>query len=203
MCSRSLTVETNGAIMKAKSKSKFLVVAVFASAWAGTSAQAETLAGTVNATLTLTSGCAVDSGGGSIGNTTWGTLDFGTQPAGFTGSLYTQATGSAGGAPARITCSPDITSLDVTVDGGQHANEGMSIGSGSRAMASNSARVPYDVYVDDAHSRTYVAGASQTFSVPSAGSAFDIPIYGVANKTSTSALPAGTYTDVLNVTLAW
>ncbi|WP_175691191.1 Csu type fimbrial protein [Burkholderia anthina] len=181
---------------------KFLIVAASALACTVAVAQSNPLTGTVNSKLVLTTGCAIDSGTGSVGVTTFGTLDFGTQPSGFTGSLSAQATGS-GSSSTKVTCSPDVTAVQVTVDGGLNAGKGAGIGTGTRALANGAVYVPYDVYADSAHSQQYVVGTAQQVPVPSPGSAFDLPIYGIANKTSSSALAAGTYTDVLNVTLGW
>ncbi|AOK30026.1 spore coat protein [Burkholderia singularis] len=172
------------------------------SACASVQAQTSQLTGTVNAKLVLTTGCAVDAGGGSVSGTNFGTLDFGTQPSGFTGSLNASATGG-GSTTAQVTCSPDVTSIQVTVDGGQNASKGTGIGSGTRALANGTSYVPYEVYADAGHSKQYIAGTAQAVAVPTPGAAFQLPVYGVANKTSTSALAAGTYTDVLNVTLGW
>ncbi|KWF08143.1 spore coat protein U domain-containing protein [Burkholderia pseudomultivorans] len=181
---------------------KLLAAVAFASACAAAQAQTSPLTGTVNAQLVLTTGCAIDTGSGSVGSTTFGTLDFGTQPSGFTGSLNSQATGG-GSTATQVTCSPDVSSVQVTVDGGQNAGKGTGIGAGTRALANGAAYVPYEVYADSAHAKQYVAGTAQAVAVPTPGAAFELPIYGVANKTSSSALAAGTYTDVLNVTLGW
>ncbi|MCA8089366.1 spore coat U domain-containing protein [Burkholderia anthina] len=185
-----------------KAQWKFLAAVAFASTCVAAQAQTNPLTGTVNSKLVLTTGCAIDSGSGSIGATTFGTLDFGTQPSGFTGSLDAQATGS-GTSATQVTCSPDVTSVQVTVDGGQNASKGTAVGAGSRALANGTSYVPYEVYADSAHAQQYIAGTAQAVAVPSPGAAFALPIYGVANKTSTNALAAGTYTDVLNVTLGW
>ncbi|AOJ02189.1 MULTISPECIES: Csu type fimbrial protein [Burkholderia] len=172
------------------------------SACAGAQAQTSPLTGTVNSQLVLTTGCAVDTGGGSVSATNFGTLDFGTQPSGFTGQLASAANGG-GSTTTQVTCSPDVTSIQVTIDGGQNASKGATVGTGTRALANGGSFVPYEVYADAGHSQQYVAGTPQSVSVPTPGSAFALPLFGVVNKTSSSALAAGTYTDVLNVTLGW
>ncbi|MXN74103.1 fimbrial major subunit CsuA/B family protein [Burkholderia sp. 4701] len=173
-----------------------------ASACAAVQAESGQLAGVVNSKLVLTTGCAIDAGAGSVGMADFGALDFGTQPGGFTGSLSSQATGG-GSTTTELTCSPDVTSVQVTVDVGQNAGKGAGIGAGTRALGNGTSYVPYEVYADSAHARQYVAGTAQTVPVPTPGAPFALPIYGVANKSSASALAAGTYTDVLNVTLGW
>ena len=173
-----------------------------ASVCAGVHAQTNPLTGTIASRLVLTTGCAIDAGGGSVSSANFGTLDFGTQPSGFTGSLNAATTGDGSNA-TQLTCSPDITSVNVTVDAGQNGGRGTGIGAGTRAVANGTNYVPYEVYSDSANSQQYVAGASRAVAVPTPGNAFALPVYGVANKTSSSALAAGTYTDVLNVTLGW
>ncbi|CAJ2949248.1 spore coat protein U domain-containing protein [Burkholderia pseudomallei] len=142
------------------------------SACAGVQAQTSPLTGTVNSQLVLTTGCAVDTGGGSVNSANFGTLDFGTQPSGFTGRLTS-------------------------------ASKGATVGTGTRALANGASFVPYEVYADAGHSQQYVSGTAQSVAVPTPGAAFELPLYGVVNKTNASALAAGTYTDVLNVTLGW
>jgi spore coat protein U-like protein len=63
--------------------------------------------------------------------------------------------------------------------------------------------VPYDVYTDAAAGSQYVAGTAQSYTIPVPGQAFSLPVFGRISKTSANALPSGTYTDTLNVTLGW
>ena len=179
---------------------------VVASACVTAHAQTNPISGKVESKLVLTSGCAINAGGssGSVGASNFGTLDFGSQPSGFTGSLRSAANGSGSSGAAQITCSPDVTAVQVTVDAGLNGGKGASVGAGTRALgASGGGYVPYEVYADKGSTTQYVSGTAQTIPVPTPGTAFDLPIYGVANKTSMSALAAGTYTDELNVTLGW
>ncbi len=63
---------------------------------------------------------------------------------------------------------------------------------------------PYDVYRDPGHTVPYTAATAVTgIAVPSAGNPFTLPIYGLVNKTNAVALPAGLYTDQLQVTLTF
>jgi spore coat protein U-like protein len=168
---------------------------------------AGSLAGQLNAQMTLQAGCIVSGapGAGSTG-VNFGTLDFGTQPATFTGILAATASGGAGGAGAtQILCSPDVTSLSITVSGGNNAGQGGSVGIGSRAMKlGTSSYLPYEVYSDAGMTSAYPTSASAVgVTLPGTGVALPLPIYGRINKTSAAALTSGTYTDVLQVTLAW
>jgi spore coat protein U-like protein len=163
-----------------------------------------TLSGTVAATLTLTSSCVI-SGDTVTSGANFGTLDFGTQPANFTGTLTTQATGGAGGpGQTQIVCSPDIEGVGVSVDSGQHAGEGAAVGDGARALAGGPAFVPYDVYSTSSFTTAYpVDGSAVSVPIVTAGAAFDLPLFARINKTSVAALPAGTYTDSLAVTITF
>jgi spore coat protein U-like protein len=163
-----------------------------------------TLSGTVAATLTLTSSCLI-SGDSVTSGANFGTLDFGTAPANFTGSLTTQATGGAGGpGQTQIVCSPDVEGVDVSVDAGQHAGQGAAVGDGARALASGAAFVPYDVYSTSSFTTAFpVDGSVVSVPIDTAGAAFDLPLFARINKTSPAALPAGTYTDSLAITIAF
>jgi spore coat protein U-like protein len=168
---------------------------------------AGSLAGQLNAQMTLQAGCIVSGapGAGSTG-VNFGTLDFGTQPATFTGILTATASGGAGGAGAtQILCSPDVTSLSITVSGGNNAGQGGSVGVGSRAMKlGTSSYLPYEVYSEPGMTNAYPTSASAVgVMLPGTGVALPLPIYGRINKTSAAALTSGTYTDVLQVTLTW
>jgi len=164
----------------------------------------DSITGQVNAQLVLTSGCSIDSGGGSATTgTNFGTLNFGTQPAGFTGKLNAQLAGAGSGGATQVTCSSDVQAITVTIDGGQHASRGSANGVGSRAMSNGTDYVPYELYADAGASTGYVAGTATNVPIPTPGQPFDLPIYGLVDKTSAVALSTGTYTDTLNVTLGW
>ena len=192
--------------MRYLSKTVLALSTVLALAATGTQA-AGTMSGQLNAQMTLESGCIVSGapGAGSSG-VNFGILDFGLQPATFTGVLLASASGGAGGAGAtQITCSPDVTALSVSVSAGNNAGQGGSVGTGARAMKLGSAAyLPYEVFSDAALTTPYPTSANAvSVALPGTGSAFPLPIFGRVNKTSTSAMAAGTYTDVLQVTLSW
>lgn len=166
------------------------------------------LAGQLNAQMTLQAGCIISGAAGAgTSGVNFGTLDFGAQPATFTGVLAATPTGGADGAGAtQILCSTDITALNVSVSAGSNAGQGGSVGTGTRAMrlGSGSSYLPYEVYSDAAMTSAYPTSAGAV-SVPltNTGAALPLPVYGRVNKTSPNALAAGTYTDVLQVTLSW
>jgi spore coat protein U-like protein len=167
--------------------------------------RAQSLGGTLDASLTLVTSCVI-TGDTATSGADFGVLDFGSRPATFVGQLTTVATGGAGGpGTTELTCSPDVTSIAISVDAGLNAGQGTSIGSGARALASGvPGYVPYDVFADVSHSTQYpISGTSVPFTVPSPGASFALPIYGLINKTSAAALSAGVYTDTLTVTITF
>ncbi|ODS52698.1 MAG: hypothetical protein ABS36_16810 [Acidobacteria bacterium SCN 69-37] len=161
-----------------------------------------TLDGTLGATFELTSSCVI-SGDSATTGANFGSLDFGSKPATFTGIVTAQATGGAGGpGPTQILCSPDVTSIAVAVSAGAHAGEGSTIGAGSRALAQSTSYIPYDVYADAGHATVYPSnGTPVAVTVPSPGTAFALPVYGRIDKTSPVAVAVGTYADTLTVTI--
>src|SRR5262245_40611002 len=111
--------------------------------------------GTLDATLTLTTACTIVGGSGTSG-LDFGTLDFGSHPATFSGILTTQATGGASVAGnTQILCSPDVTSVTIAVDGGGNAGQGSSIGVGSRALNVGTDYMPYEVYSTSGYVTAY------------------------------------------------
>lgn len=172
-----------------------------------TASASGTMSGQLNTQMVLQAGCIISGapGAGSSG-VSYGTLDFGSQPSTFTGVLTAAASGGAGGAGATlITCSTDITTLTVSVSAGNNAGQGSAVGTGARAMKlGTSTYLPYDVYSDAALTTPYPTAATAIGVVlPGTGAAFALPIFGRVNKTSTNAMPSGTYSDVLQVTLSW
>ncbi|MFZ4284769.1 Csu type fimbrial protein [Variovorax sp. HJSM1_2] len=164
------------------------------------------MAGQLNTQMVLQPGCYI-SGAANAGNTgvNLGTLDFGAHPSTFAGVLTTGATGGVGAAGAtQLVCSPDITSLTVSVSGGNNAGQGSSVGTGSRAMKQGSSYLPYEVYSDAALTNAYPANATGLgVSLPGTGAPVTLPVHGRINKTSSNGMPSGTYVDVLQVTLSW
>jgi spore coat protein U-like protein len=169
---------------------------------------AGTISGEVKAQITLQAGCIITGApGGPLTGANFGTLDFGIQPAAFTGVLTATPSGGAGGSgQTQIQCSPDVAAITIGVNGGSYASEGSGIGVGARAMKldTSTSYLPYEVYSDVGMTTAYPAnGAAVGYTLPASGQAATLPIYGRVNKTSTLALPAGAYTDTLMVTITW
>lgn len=173
---------------------------------AGTAA-AGTLGGTLQAQMQLTAGCMVAGSSGATAGLNFGTLDFGSRPGTFTGIVTATPAGGEGvSGPTQLVCSPEVLGISVQVGSGSYAGQGSGIGVGSRAMrhGSTTAYIPYELYRDAAHTQPYPAGSAVTgINVPANGAAFSLPIHGQINKSNPTALPAGTYTDTLQVTVTY
>jgi len=142
---------------------------------------------------------------GSTSGINLGTLTFASQPSTFTGTVAAIPTaGASGGGATQVLCSPDVSGLQITIDGGSNAGQGSGIGVGTRALRNGTAFVPYEIYQDIGHTVAYPVGTALTgFAIPASGAAINLPIFGQINKTSAGALPSGTYTDTLVVTLTF
>jgi len=170
-------------------------------------AAAQTLSGTMLSQIQLTAGCMIAGSSGGATGVNFGLLDFGTWPSTFVGVATATASGGEGVAgPTQIVCSPDVLGINIEVGPGSYEGLGGAIGSGARAMRNGSvaAYLPYDVYRDPSYLQAYPTAAAVTgIPVPANGAAFALPIYGRVNKTDPVALPAGVYSDTLQITLTY
>ncbi|SMF30384.1 MULTISPECIES: spore coat U domain-containing protein [unclassified Pseudomonas] len=134
----------------------------------------------------IVAGCLVVGG---VSN--YGTLDFGIQSALASGTLST----SLGGASVTFQCTPGVT-LNMSLDGGQNNASGtrnLKRTGGTQVLA-------YQLYRDAAYSQAFGIGQSVAVSYTDPTS-IKLPVYGRTQLTGT--LPAGTYTDVVQVTVTW
>lgn len=155
------------------------------------SAQA-VVTGQIQAWLVISAACEVNAGSASMPNS-FGQLDFGTQGPTWTRSL--SANLSSSGGALQVTCNSSVSGFTVTIDGGTH-------GDGTTRRLSNGRQsIPYQLTVDAAGTDSYSVGQQRNFAVNN-GAQRPIPVYG-AVVANTSALPAGTYSDTLTVTLDW
>ncbi|MBF5014017.1 spore coat U domain-containing protein [Burkholderia pseudomultivorans] len=138
----------------------------------------------------VVAGCGV-AGGGAGSGLNFGTLDFGAHPAIATGDLSAATSGST----LQIECSPGST-LKMSVDGGGQPSAG---NTQRNLQGPGGARVAYRLYADAAHTRAI--GIGQAVSIPVSGTT-SLPIYGALTLPG-GAVPAGTYTDVAQVTLSY
>ncbi|WP_060507926.1 spore coat U domain-containing protein [Pseudomonas sp. NBRC 111124] len=134
----------------------------------------------------IVAGCLVVGG-----VTSYGTLNYGTQSALSTGILST----SLGGATVTFQCTPGVV-MSMSLDGGQNSASGtrnLKRSGGTQVLA-------YQLYQDAAFSQALGIGQSVTVSYADA-TAIKLPVYGRTQLPGT--LPAGTYTDVVQVSVTW
>lgn len=156
-------------------------------------ANAASITGQINATLTLTASCLVNGNTGSTG-VDFGALDFGT-----TDALFTEVAGQvlgAGGAMSILCSSGTVPVVKV----GTGINDGQSPG-GTRSLANGAGNfVPYDFYTDSGHSQLLAINGTITLAT-STGVAQTVNLYGLAK--GKAGLPAGAYTDTVSVELSF
>lgn len=137
----------------------------------------------VNATIQA--GCLVVGG-----VTNYGNLNFGSFSALSNAAVTTQLSGTT----VTLQCTPGVA-LSMKIGGGQNNNGVRNL---KRSTGSN--LVAYQLYSDAAFSQAL--GIDQTVTVTYADpTAIKLPVYGRAQLTGT--LPAGNYSDVLQVTLTF
>jgi spore coat protein U-like protein len=140
---------------------------------------------------TVSSGCWVVGNVSQTSGIGFGKLDFGSHPAVQAGS-YDAAIGLAA-SPAQVQCTPGAT-VTMTIDGGQNAQ------GGQRRMRFGSYYLPYTL-TTQAGGGTVVAPGVGVSVDASAGPTL-VPVYGRATAPGTG-LPAGNYTDTLQVVFSW
>ncbi|RZI86687.1 MAG: SCPU domain-containing protein [Pseudomonas sp.] len=125
------------------------------------------------------------------GVSAYGSLDFGTQ------SALSKASVSAalGGSTVSFQCTPGVA-LSMALDGGQN-NSG---GTRNLKRSGGTQLLAYQLYRDAGFSQSLAIGqvTSLSYSDPTA---IKLPVYGRTQLPGT--LPAGTYTDVVQVTVTW
>lgn len=140
---------------------------------------------TFQVNASIVAGCLVVGGVSNYGN-----LDFGSYSA----LANNQVNTSLSGTSVTLQCTPGVL-LNMKVGGGQNNN-------GSRNLKRNtgSSLLAYQLYRDAAFSQALAV--DQTVSVSySDPNTIKLPVY--ARAQLTGAVPAGIYTDVLQVTLSW
>ncbi|HEY0271500.1 MAG TPA: spore coat protein U domain-containing protein [Sphingomonas sp.] len=158
-----------------------------------TTAIAQTVTGTVDSTITLARACQVNGTTGTT-NVQFGVLDFGTQTTLFT-QAQAEVQGGGSGSAITVQCSPG-TGATLTFATGLH--DATVSGSG-RAMSNGSLLVPYDLYSNSGLTTVLPVGATE--AVTADGTVQTLHVYGKA--LGVPGLTADTYTDTINVTLAF
>lgn len=160
---------------------------------ADTARAATQVPGTANflVSATVSSGCWV------VGNLTqtsgigFGRLDFGSHPAVQAGN-YDAAIGLAA-SPAQVQCTPGAT-VTMTIDGGQNAQ------GSQRRMRYGSFYLPYTLTTQPGGGTVVAPGVG--ISVDASAGPTLVPVYGRATAPGTG-LPAGQYTDTVQVVFSW
>ncbi|MFU1520108.1 spore coat U domain-containing protein [Vreelandella alkaliphila] len=155
--------------------------------------EAQTVSGTIDASITLEDACSVNGEEGAAVD--FGSLAFGTHSA-----LFDQADAQvAGGGGITVLCSPGVTPT-FTLLSGLHDNQASPA---THAMQDTAATafVGYTLYTDTA--RTEALAVNDTIILSAfASNPQTIDLYGRAFG-DPGNLPAGTYEDTLNVELSW
>ena len=167
-----------------------LALAAFASLSAP--AHAGQTVGTIDLELNVTNACAVNGASSvqsDIGSA--GKITFADQPGTFA-SVDGQFVGSLGN--LSILCSPGSTPV-LTVGAGNHDS------SGSHYLNSGTSNVAYRLFTDAARTDEITIGRQIALGTATSA-AIAIPIYARATHTG-SVLPAGKYTDTVQIVLTF
>jgi spore coat protein U-like protein len=164
----------------------------------GSAAAQTSITGTIGVTLTLTSACSINGTILTTGSSAnFGTLDFGTATTLFTQQDAQVLAGASGG--ISLTCSPGI-SPELTIASG--SNDANASGGHLHALVFGSSYVPYDLYSDS--SRSTVIQNNAAVALTASSTTYTTNLYArVFGVGTASTLPAGNYTDTLNVTLSF
>jgi len=152
------------------------------------------ITGSIDATITLTSGCVVNGQNNDNGasGVDFGTLDFGEETTLFTQS-DAQVVGTAAG--IEVQCTAGVAPV-LTFQAGQ--NDGLGNGAGDRAMQNGGGQfVTYSLFSDPGYATPLAVGDSVTLL--DTGVPQTIDVYGRAY--GDIGLEADTYTDVVTVLL--
>jgi len=161
---------------------------------AGTRAEAGSASGTIAVALNVSDACVVN--GATAFTTTLGqvgAISFADQP-GLFGDINASMIATGGGNAISVLCSPGL-SPTLSINAGLHDASSL------HHLASGSNLITYHLYSDSGH--TNEIHISQSLSLgTTTSSAINVPIYAVANSGG-QVMPAGAYTDTVQVTLSW
>ncbi|HEY0208422.1 spore coat U domain-containing protein [Acerihabitans sp.] len=169
-------------------------------------ARAVTTTGTINATLTLTNGCLIN-GDPATSNVNFGTLDFGTHPATFE-ELSATLSGATGDG-IRVRCTTGATfSVQITGSNPAPVNVyGAETASPRYLVLGSDASqgIAYTLYNDAAFTSPIANNAGLRASgIPDPVNGNIYPVYGrVTQGGNNTSVPAGTYSDVINVQIIY
>lgn len=170
-----------------------IAVAVVLALGATAPATAQSASGTIGVSLNILAACAVNGGSSSATMGRIGAIAFADQSGVFSNAdatMVAQGTTNA----VTVLCTPGLAP-QITVGAG--ANDAGNV----RRLAYLGNNVVYRLYSDAARQDEITIG--KQISLGTAGTtALTLPIYARASSNGL-ALPAGTYTDTVQVTLSW
>lgn len=185
---------------------KFVLLACWLGCGLAGFARAVTTTGTINATLTLTNGCLIN-GDPATSSANFGTLDFGTHPATFN-SLNATLTGATGDG-IRVRCTDGATySVQITGSNNAPVNVYGAETASPRFLvlgSDASQGIAYTLYNDAAFTTPIANNTSLTASgIPDPVNGNIYPVYArVTQGGNSTSVPAGTYTDTINVQVVY
>lgn len=156
-------------------------------------AQAATINGVINVTITLTDSCVIN-GSIPVAGATWGNLDFGSHPTLFT-SANAQVFGQ-GSTPITVQCEA-ATPPTLQIIAGVNDSHG---GTHKHSMVNGPDYVPYDIYTNPGLT-TVIDNGTPFFTSANNGTVETVNIYGQAF--GAVGLSPGTYNDTLTVQLTY
>lgn len=183
-------------------KMKLFLVGCGLSLGVASSGFAATTTGTINATLTLTTGCLVNGQSGTSG-VNFGTLDFGSSAATFDSLNATLVSPVGNGIFVRCTTGQTYN-VQVTSSNTAPATVFGAVTGQPRYLvlgSDNTQGIAYTLYSDAA----FATAIANNTNLPSSGTADPVngdnyPVYGrITGGGFNAAIPAGTYTDTINV----
>lgn len=144
-------------------------------------------------TATVVSGCMVVGNPTQTSSIGFGMLDFGTHPA-VLGANINASVSMSGGSMAQIQCTYGVP-VTMTLDGGQNAS-----GTQRRMKLAPNHYIPYALYAASNGSSPIAPGVG--ISIDTTHGAMTLPVWGIASLPA-SGLPAGQYSDTVQVLFSW
>lgn len=174
-------------------RSSLLASSLLALAMTSTAQAAGTVTGQLGIQLVVTDGCTV--GNGNAGGT-FGTIDFGSVAA-ITTTLEAQSVGSGGGGSFSVTCN-NGTDFSVTLDSGANA------AGTQRNMSNGTDTIAYNLFQDAVRTTPWGDGSNggDTLTTTGTGTTQELVVYGQVPPRA-EVPSVGTYTDTVQVTVAW
>lgn len=140
----------------------------------------------------VSSGCWLVGQPGQTSGIGFGLLDFGSHPALRSGTQLAAVSFGAG-SPAQLQCTPGVAAT-MTIDGGQNA-----LGP-QRRMRFGTFYLPYTLTTQPGGGTPIAPGVG--IAVDATGGPTLLPIYGSLSMPG-SGLPAGRYTDTVQIVFSW